>query len=245
MGYLSDQKGIIKRYIDQEGAWAHHITNTKNYIIETVTGKNIDTVTILGSGWLLDVPLEFLSNNFRKIILIDINHPRQIRHKLRKFANVEIMEADISGAVLLVYELVKEYRKHNIKKDLREIEFPGLKAEGRSEYTISLNIINQLDILLVDYIKRFLTYDEEELNYFRGRIQKSHIDSLIPGKSCLIADYEEEIYDMDGNPGEKKNLVYTNLPKGKNRRTWQWEFDMSGSYYTGKKTFFNVIALEL
>ena len=83
-----------------------------------------------------------------------------------------------------VYELVKNYRRNRIKADLAEIELTMYKPEEPVDYIISLNILNQLDILLVDYLKKSSIYDEEELKFFRGRIQKSHIDSLIPVKSC-------------------------------------------------------------
>ena len=246
MNYLSDQRGIIKRYINEKQNWEVHLTNTKKYITYCLKDKKLKSVAILGSGWMLDVPLEFLVKNFKKVTLIDINHPQQIKHKVRKFENVELTNADISGgAIKQVYDLVKNYRKTGIKKDLKEIKFIGFKPEEPADFEISLNTLNQLDIIMVDYMKKFSIYDESELNFFRSRIQKSHIDSLIPGKSCLITDYEEEIYNMNGNADSKKKLIYTDLPVGKNTKIWQWNFDMSGSYYPGKKTVFNVIAMEI
>jgi len=246
MNYLSDQRGIIKRYINEKQNWEVHLTNTKKYITYCLKDKKLKSVAILGSGWMLDVPLEFLVKNFKKVTLIDINHPKQIKHKLRKFDNVELKNADISGgAIMQVYDLVKNYRRTGIKKDLQEIEFTGFNPEEPVDFEISLNILNQLDILLVDYMKGFSIFDESELNYFRSRIQKSHIDSLIPGKSCLITDYEEEIFNMNGNPDSKRKLIFTDFPVGKNTKTWQWDFDLTGSYCPGKKTVFNVIAMEL
>jgi hypothetical protein len=246
MNYLSDQRGIIKRYINEKQGWDIHLTNTKKYITDYLKDKMCNSVAILGSGWLLDVPLEYLVNTLDKIILVDINHPHQIKHKVRRFENVELKCADISdGVIRQVYNLIKNYRRSGIKKDLKELEFPVFKPEEQADFKISLNILNQLDILLTDYLKKFSIYDESELNFFRSRIQKSHIGSLIPGKSCLITDYEEEIYNMDGTPDSKRKLVYTDLQDGINRKTWKWNFDMSGSYYNGKKTVFNVIAMEL
>ncbi len=246
MNYFSDQKGIIRRYINEREGWDKHLENTRNYIIDTLPVKSHDTVIILGSGWLLDVPVEYLAGNFKKVILVDIFHPRQIKHKVRKFTNIELRSADISGGVVQeVYELVKNYRRKRIRKDLRDLIFTGYRSEEQAAYIISLNILNQLDILLVDYMKRFSIYGDEELDYFRGRIQKSHIDSLIPGSSCIITDNEEEIQRMNGAPDAKRKLVYTDLPRGKHVKTWQWDFDLSGSYHAGKRTIFNVIAMEL
>jgi len=246
MKYFSDQKGIIRRYINEEGAWDNHLSNTKKYITDCLKKKNLKSIAVLGSGWLLDVPLEFLVNNFKRILLFDINHPQQIKHKVKKFENIELKYADISGgAVAAVYNLVKFYKKERIKKDIKEIEFPGFKAGKHTDYLVSLNILNQLDILLIDYLKKYNIYNENELNYLRSMIQKSHIDSLIPGRSCLITDYKEKIYNTDGALASEKNLIYTELPKGKNKKTWEWNFDSSGSYYHDKKVVFNVVAMEL
>jgi hypothetical protein len=245
MSYISDQRGILRRYFNQEGAWETHLANTKNYIIRALSGKKFDSLTILGSGWLLDVPIDYLADNFKKVILYDINHPRQIRHKVRKFPGVELKEADISGAIQIVYNIVNDYRKKKIKHDLKKIYFKAFKPKEKTDYVISLNILNQLDILLVDYLKKFSIYNEEELKNFRIRIQKSHIDLLIPGKSCIIADYEEEIYNMNWLQVEKRTNVFIDLPEGKNKKIWQWDFDFSGTYNHGKKTIFNVVAMEV
>ncbi len=246
MNYFSDQKGIIRRYINEEGAWENHLISTKNYITDCLKDKKLKSISILGSGWLLDVPLEFLVNNFERISLVDINHPEQIKNKVRKYKNIELIYTDISGgAIRSVYNLVKSYKKEKIKKDIKEIECPGFKSGKQPDYLISLNILNQLDILLVDYLKKYSIYNENELNDFRSRIQKSHIDSLIPGKSCLITDYEEIIYNADMTLSSRKNLIFTELPEGKNKKTWEWNFDLSGSYYNDKKVIFNVMALEL
>ncbi|UCH14923.1 MAG: hypothetical protein JSV22_02895 [Bacteroidales bacterium] len=246
MDYFSDQKGIIRRFINEEGAWKNHLTNTKNYITECLKDKKLKSVAILGSGWLLDVPLEFLINNFEKIILFDINHPKQIKHKVRKFENIELICEDISGgAIRSVYNLVKIYKSEKYKTDIKEIVCPGFKPDEQPEYIISLNIINQLDILLVDYLKKHSIYNENELNCLRSRVQKSHIDSLIPGKSCLITDYEEIIYNADMTLSSRKNLIFTELPEGKNKKSWKWNFDLSGSYHHDKKVIFNVLAMEL
>lgn len=246
MNYFSDQKGIIRRYINEEGAWEDHLTNTKNYITDCLKDKKFKSIAILGSGWLLDVPLEFLINNFKKIVLFDINHPRQIKHKVRKFENIELRSADISGgAIMSVYNLVRFYKKERNKTDIKEIECPGFKPDEQTDYLISLNILNQLDILLADYLKKYSIYNENELNYLRSRIQKSHINSLIPGRSCLITDYEEKIYNADMILDSRKKLIFTELPEGKNKKSWEWNFDSSGSYYHDKKVIFNVMAMEL
>ncbi len=246
MDYFSDQKGIIRKYINDEGSWNNHLAAAKKYITDCLKKKNIKSVAILGSGWLLDVPLEFLVDNFERIQLYDIIHPQQIKHKVKKLKNIELKYTDISGgAILSVYSLVKTYKKERIKKDIKDIEFSGFKCDEKIDYLISLNLLNQLDILLVDYLKKYNIYNENELNCLRTRIQKVHIDALNTGKSCLITDYKEKIYDADGTLATEKNLIFTELPEGKNKKTWEWNFDSSGNYYDKKKVVFDVVAMEL
>jgi hypothetical protein len=246
MNYLSDQKGIVSRFINQEGAWDNHLANTKDYIINFLNDRKPESVAILGSGWLLDVPLEYLSEHMKRVMLVDIDHPPQIKHKIRKFANMELVVADISGGgILEVFNLVREYKKTGIKRDPVKIELQGLSLMKKTDCIVSLNILNQLDMLLADYLKKFRIYGYNELNNLRKRIQKFHIDSLVPERSCLITDYEEEVYDPDGTLSSRKDLLHTDLPQAKNKKKWKWFFDSSGSYYPGKKVVFNVVALEI
>ncbi len=246
MNYFSDQRGILGRYINEEGAWENHLAKTKEYIINCLGNKKPQSVAVLGSGWLLDVPLEYMAKNIKRVMLLDISHPPQIKHKIKKYDNMELIIRDISGGgILSVYNHVKEYKKNRTKGDLNEIELQGLKFVQQPDYIISLNILNQLDMLLAEYLKKYGIYEDNELNYLRKRIQKLHIDSLIPGKSCLITDYEEEIYNQDGTFDFKRDLILTDLPRPKNKKKWKWYFDSSGSYYPGKKVVFNVMAMEL
>ena len=62
MGYLADQYEIIHRYHREQGGWDSHLKNCREYITKKGTKHNVKEITILGSGWLLDVPLELLKS---------------------------------------------------------------------------------------------------------------------------------------------------------------------------------------
>jgi len=47
MNYFSDQKGIIRRYINEEGAWDNHFTNTKKYITDCLKKKVVFDVVAM------------------------------------------------------------------------------------------------------------------------------------------------------------------------------------------------------
>jgi len=244
MCFLSDQEGIINRYIREEGAWDPHLIKTREFILDSVKGKTIQTIAVLGSGWLLDVPLEELSKQCEKVLLVDIFHPPQIVHKAKAYLNVELIDEDLTGgAVQDVYSLVQNFKRSGKKKPVGKIVSNGFKPEYEVDYYVSVNLLNQLDILIIDYLKKHYIYSEQELHRLRRRIQKCHVDSLPAGKTCLITDYEELIYKE--NILEIRNpLVHIKLPEGKRKRTWKWEFDSKMEYHKGRKTVFQVVAID-
>jgi len=244
MGFLSDQEGIINRYIREEGAWDPHLIKTREFILDSIKGKMLRTIAILGSGWLLDIPLEELTEQCERVLLVDIFHPPQIVHKTKAYLNVELITQDITGGLVEeVYSLARNFKRFRKKKSIGEIITHGFKPEYEVDYYVSVNLLNQLEILIIDYMKKYRIYSDQELHGLRRRIQKCHVDSLPAGKTCLITDYEELIYKE--NILEKRiPLIHIKLPEGKRKRTWKWEFDSKMEYHKGRKTVFRVVAIE-
>ncbi|MDX9697808.1 MAG: hypothetical protein RBT49_18595, partial [Bacteroidales bacterium] len=69
MQYTSDQQGIIKRYLREKEGWDIHISKTKQAVLQSSNTKKKGKVLVLGSGWLLDCPINELSQNFDEVIL--------------------------------------------------------------------------------------------------------------------------------------------------------------------------------
>lgn len=246
MGYISDQSGIYNRYAREAENWNSHLEKTKQYISSYILNNHFQTATILGSGWLLDLPLEFLSLRLQKILLYDVYHPPQIRQKLKKYNCFELITADITGGYMAsVYEAVNLYRNSKTKTGIADLKFNGFRPSEDTDCYISLNILNQLDILMIDFLRRQNIYSTEELNTLRTRIQQNHLETLPKNKSCLITDFEELVFRKEDVPVISKNLLYTELPEGKNIQIWEWLFDTTGSYNKGYKTIFKVIAMEI
>ena len=163
---------------------------------------------------------------------------------MKKAVNAQLISTDISGdAVQLIYELVKAYKKDKVKKSLDAISLhhPDLPA---ADYYVSLNLVNQLDILLVDYIKRYIYYQDTEITGFRKMIQQHHLSFLKPGSSCLVTDIKEKIINRKKEVHEEKELVHIELPEGRSRLNWTWKFDRK-EYNPGFDTLMDVVALEL
>ena len=117
---------------------------------------------------------------------------------------------------------------------------------GRSypDAFISLNILNQLDILLVDFLnKKNKRITEMEIQHFRESIQQFHIDWIRKKPGCLISDTLEINQESNSKTTEQK-LLHAKLPKSNRSEAWTWDFDLSKKYNPGKLTKMKVEALE-
>lgn len=245
MKYVADQKGIIDRYMKEAEGWALHLENTKKAIIEGAQDKKKGSCAILGSGWLLDVPIEFLSQHFETVYLFDVLHPTQIKHKLHKIPNVILVEQDITGgAIREFFDSVQMFKSLKKRKEVEDFNFNGFAYKVEFDYVVSVNILNQLDTILIDYIRGYNLYSEAELLVLREKIQQKHLDSLPKGKSCLITDCEELVYNQRNELELKSNLIYIALNPLQIKETWQWSFDRQ-NYRPGKNIVFQVVSLTI
>ena len=87
-------------------------------------------------------------------------------------------------------------------------------------------------------------YSAEELMNFRKSIQQKHINSLPNGKSFLVTDFEELVFNKDSISEKTNSLVHIQLPLDRIKAQWQWQFDHQ-DYIPGKNVVFNVLAFDL
>lgn len=245
MRFIADQDGIMNRYLREKDHWTSHLDNTKQFILSSFEETTPETVMVLGSGWLLDLPLEEMTKRYKKIYLADVRHPAQVLRKIEKMKNVVPLEFDISGGGIgFCWDLRKQKDDHYKKYILDEFKPQLPEIPKNPDAFISLNILNQLDILLIEFLKnKNARIIETEILRFRKKIQKFHLDWITTRPGCLIAD----IAEMNYKPGEETTedkLVHVALPKAKRTEEWTWDFDMSKMYRPGFETRLKVKALE-
>ena len=78
MGYYNYQNGLIYHHINQHGGWENHEEHCRGFIIKALDFYKPEKVTVLGSGWLLELPLAELVERTGKICLVDIVHPPDV-----------------------------------------------------------------------------------------------------------------------------------------------------------------------
>jgi hypothetical protein len=244
MGYLRDQDGIMNRYLRETSNWDSHLFNTRKFILDSLRDPALKSVAVLGSGWLLDVPLEELNDRFERVFLVDINHPVQIRKKVESMKKVELIETDLSGGALFqLWELVRNKTNLQGKELVNHLVLQHPLDGLEPDAVISVNLLNQLDIILCDYMTSHGYFQQEEPDLLRSALQNFHLQWITDTPGCLISDVEEISQDKKGN-SSAKSLLFTTLPDGIRRDSWSWEFDTRGTYLSNSLTTMVVKAVE-
>ena len=125
MGYYAYQNGLIYNHLNQEGGWDSHLASCRSFINRALEYYNPEIVTVLGSGWLLDLPLAEMLEKIRKIYLVDIIHPPEVVKQAGELENVIIVEQDITGGLIeAVWNTTRKCTFFNKLKSLESITIP-------------------------------------------------------------------------------------------------------------------------
>lgn len=245
MGYYNYQNGLIYRHLNQDGGWDRHLSNCRSFIMKAVDKASPEKISILGSGWLLDLPLAELIDRSIKISLVDIVHPPEVITQVSEYRNVSVLEADVTGG--LINEVWNKSGniflfKKIFKREL--INIPEYFPDEDPGMIISLNILTQLEALPVEFLRKKFKVSEEEIRKFKSEVQKKHIDFLKKYKTVLISDTEEIFHDTDGTEVPETTLL-TELPISDNIEEWVWDFDLRGGDYYNRRSVMKVVALTM
>lgn len=246
MGFLRERQGLIDRYIHVDNAWEDHLLHTRNFIRTTVSGRKINNLAIMGSGWMLDLPVEDIIEYADHIWLYDIIHPRQILHKVKRYPQITVVSSDITGgAMMKSWDSVRHYKRTGNKTTPEEICSQAFFFREMPDYVISLNTLSQIGSMITDYLQQHIPYSSEELTRIHFLLQSAHLQLLTPGSSCFVTDVQELEYDFNDVLQEKHELINIALPDSGHAETWDWQFDPTGGYKPGRKTILKVMAFEM
>ena len=243
MGYYNYQQGLIFHHLDEEGSWNDHLKNCRNFILKALDYFKPSKVTVLGSGWLLDLPLKEMTDMVTEINLVDIIHPPEVKDQVAGMKKVILREEDISGG--LIDEVWRQAGHRTFLNKLRspdDIPVNEFQPGFETGMVISLNILTQLENLPLEFLRKRTLKNEESFLRFRTRVQSEHISFLKKHESVLITDVSEVITARSGNVTENPSLLAA-LPEAKRREEWTWDFDRKKSDYYGKKSVFRVSAM--
>jgi hypothetical protein len=245
MGYYNYQRGLIFHHLEEEGSWNSHLKNCRDFILTALYLYKPSKVTVLGSGWLLDLPLKEICDAVEEINLVDIIHPPEVKEQTGKLNKVILREDDVTGGLINeVWEKGKNRVFFNKLRSLEEIRISEYKPQFDPGMIISLNILTQLESLPLEFLKKRSVKNEESSLRFRKEVQSKHISFLKKHESVLITDVSEVITDNSGIITEVASFL-TDLPEAKSKVEWTWNFDLRKSDYYTKKSVFKVSAMIL
>ena len=243
MKYYEYQQGLIYRHMGQEGGWDSHLERCRKFILSVIKDKKPDKITVLGSGWLLELPLAEIIETGIKVNLVDIVHPPEVRSQTAKYKNVTLTDDDVSGGLASeVWHHIKGAPLLFRKRGFPEIDIPEYSFEGDPGLIISLNLITQLEILPLKALEKRFRFEENEALNFRRRVQEQHLKMLKKHSFILISDISEKSFFKNDREQIKETLL-VQLPEGKVSDQWTWDFDLAGADYYMKKSLFTVKAI--
>ncbi|MFN8239227.1 MAG: hypothetical protein U0X39_00510 [Bacteroidales bacterium] len=243
LGYYSYQEGIIFRHLAQGNNWDTHLANCRKFIMGAIERFSPSRVTILGSGWLLDLPLAEITAQGIEVFLVDIIHPPGVKEQTSAMPGVHLVESDITGGLVKqVYQKTRGYNAFRRMKNIDDIEVPVHRFDHDPGLVISLNLLSQLDFLPVRQIRAKGYRDNHKIDSFRKTIQQKHLEMLAMHNSVLITDYLEIFTDSAGLVTEEKTVL-ADIPEGFVRDEWTWDFDTKATDYNLKSSVLKVIAV--
>lgn len=171
---------------------------------------------MIGSGLLLDVPLQELSTLFNDVVLMDVICLPEVRRRIRGYRNVTFREHDATNIAKLLYDAGKQ--------GLPVLPDASPALPGDTGLLVSLNILSQLWVIPRAYVvRRRPAPPEDQVDDWCRRIVESHFASLrsMTGDVCLIADHEYVTRDHAGRIVSRASTIY-DLPLPEPDDSWTW-----------------------
>ena len=98
MDYLDEVIAMKQRYERTRTAWQPHLEHTRRFVLSAAEKcRNRSKAVILGSGLLLDVPLDELSTMFQAVVLLDIVFLPEVRRSIKRYGNVRLVQHDVTN----------------------------------------------------------------------------------------------------------------------------------------------------
>ncbi len=196
MGYLKEQIAMAARHRRCHNAWAPHLRHCHDLIGKATEGIGHRKVTVLGSGLLLDIPLQSLADTFREVVLVDILHLPQVEKRVRAFSNVNPVSADVAGIAEAIWEHIDQGRTGPLPVPLAASTADAAPYLD-SELVISANLLTQLPLMPMGLVlEKAPAYSDDEAKAFARNIIDNHLAllSVLPGRVCLLSETERVIF---------------------------------------------------
>ncbi len=225
-GLLREAVAIRARHARCRAAWRGHLDICREEILAAAqaapgrdtaqAGHGRDTVVILGSGALLDVPVEELAALFGRVVLVDMVHPLSARLRVRALPNVRLEHLDLTGlldALLRAPACPPPEPDAGLERLLRAL---------RPDLTVSCMVLSQLGLAPLALQRRAGVPRQDRLDLGRAIVAR-HLETLraLPAGVLLLTDTQAL------RPEGVKDLLLGVAPPPA-RRQWIWDIAPRG-----------------
>jgi hypothetical protein len=221
MDYLSEAIAMRSRHRRNRLAWQPHLEQTRQAILSAAERcRNRSKIVVLGSGLLLDVPLEELAAMFREVVLLDIVFLPVAYKRVKPYSAVRLVQHDVTNMAQRLYE--------NVRAGISDFPTAAPSVPDIDEsagLVVSLNILSQLWVIPRAYaLRKPRNLDEEDVDDWCNQIVRSHYAFLqsLACPVCLIADHEFVKRDQEGRiVNQGSTIAGLSLPEPE--VTWTWD----------------------
>jgi len=211
-GLEDESHAILRRYQRCSQAWQPHLNKCRN-LIESILVEG-ETVVVLGSGWLLDIPLGAMLAHGSEIYLVDAVHPPPALRAAAWHSAIHLVHLDVTDS-LQYLEKPALFSPNGVFSP------PALDfLRCKSGLVISCCLLSQLALPLADAWTE-QGEGREKIASLYQKMEKDHLQLLshLGRRQCLIHD--EETFQS-----EDRVHLLTALPLAK--AEWEWELAPPG-----------------
>ena len=222
LGYLTELIAIEAKYVRVKKHWQPHLDQSRQAITEASERvAQHRKVIVLGSGMLLDIPLEILSARFNEVVLVDVAHLNRVRRQTRQFSNVKLAEADITDMTdaILAYQMGDALPTSTLN-------IPGY--DEHTDLVISLNLFSQLPVTPRIWLDRKFNIEHETFYRWSAHISEQHLSALtqLDCSVLVMGDMSHTCLQHEVEINRDDFMVDLHLPLPD--RSWSWPVDPLG-----------------
>jgi hypothetical protein len=220
MGYLGEAIALESRYRRCLRDWQPHLAESRAAVGEAIGRcRHRRRAVVLGSGLALDLPLEQLAGAFEHVCLVDVLHPPSLRRRAKRLGNVELLAADVTGTIALLYRVdAARPFQPPVPRRLAILDADDL------DLVVSLNLLSQLAVLPIRWLERRLgSPADAAIAGFAQSLVAAHLADLrsCRAMTCLISDVERLTIAADGTVIERHSILAEIEPPTA-ARSWTW-----------------------